>query len=79
MFIVNNTFFLPFLYFLYLSLHEKHQKKFLVCENLLGNKSDSDSDNLLKKIQKEVMDNVEKVHKNSWITCRKKSPPKKSV
>ena len=43
MFIVNK-FFLPFLYFLYLSLHQKHQKKFLVCENLLGNKSDSDSD-----------------------------------
>ena len=43
MFIVNK-FFLPFLYSLYLNLHQKHQKKFLVCENLLGNKSDSDSD-----------------------------------
>ena len=43
MFIVNK-FFLPFLYSLYLSLHQKHQKKILVCENLLGNKSDSDSD-----------------------------------
>ena len=38
MFIVN-TFFLLFLYSLYLSLHQKHQKKILVCENLLGNKS----------------------------------------
>ena len=36
MFIVN-TFF-----FLYLSLHQNHQRKFLVCENQLGNKSDSD-------------------------------------
>ena len=41
MFIVNK-FYLLFLYFLYLSLHYKYQKKFLVYENLLGNKSDSD-------------------------------------
>ena len=33
-----------FKYLLYLSLHQKHQRKLLVCENLLGNKSDSDSD-----------------------------------
>ena len=43
MFIVNK-FFLLFLYFLYLSLQQEHQKKFCVCENLLGNKSDSNSD-----------------------------------
>ena len=38
MFILN-TFF-----FLYLSLHQKHERKFLVCENLLGNEGESDSD-----------------------------------
>ena len=44
--LIVNKFLLPFLYFIYLSLHQKHQKKILVCENLLGNKSDSDSENL---------------------------------
>ena len=39
MFIINKFFFN-----LHLSLHQKHQRKLLVCENLLGNKSHSDSE-----------------------------------
>ena len=66
MFIVNE-FFLPFLYFLYLSLHQKHQKKVLVCENPLGNKSDSDSDSekdteYLQKIYTRPAEEFERVN-----------------
>ena len=61
MFIVNN-------FLLYLSLHEKHQRKFLVCENLIGNKSHSDSDYIVNfqvytNLNSPVLEGI----KQSWV------------